>query len=77
MKMANSNARGLLPKDDVWFWNRRMGGEERGDGMGVSGRDSGEKGRRMEGTGVEEVGRFCGSQDVSNHKSRCKEWREI
>jgi len=54
-----------------------MGGEERGDGMGVSGRDSGEKGRRMEGTGVEEVGRFCGSQDVSNHKSRCKEWREI
>ncbi len=59
MKMAYSNAGGLLPEEDVWFRDRRMGREERADGMGVGGRDSGEKGRRVEGTGVEEVGGFC------------------
>lgn len=59
MKTANSNARGLLPKEDIWFWNRGMRRKERGDGMGVGGRDSGEKGCSMEGAGVEEVGGFC------------------
>ena len=40
-----STAKELLPKDDVWFWNGRMGREEGDYGVGVGGGDGREKGR--------------------------------
>ena len=43
-----------------------MGSEEGDDGVGVGGGDSGEEGGGMEGAGVEEVGGFCGVDDISN-----------
>ncbi len=36
--------RELLPEEDVWFWDRRMGREKGDDGVGVGGGDGGEEG---------------------------------
>jgi len=57
---AIPKAGALLPEDDVWFWDGRMGSEEGDDGVGVGGGDGGEERGGMEGAGVEKVGRFCG-----------------
>jgi hypothetical protein len=45
--------------------------------MVVSGRDSGKKGRGMEGAGVEEVGGFYMVRDISNCNSRRKDGVKI
>ena len=52
-------ARELLPKEDVWFWDGRVGREEGDDGVGVGGRDGGEEGGSVEGAGVKEIRGFC------------------
>ena len=67
------NARELLPEEDVWFWNRRIGREEGDNSMGVGGRDGGEEVGGVEGAGVEEVGGFCEVRDISNHGCRCED----
>jgi hypothetical protein len=56
---GKTKARELLPEEDVWFWDRRVGGEEGDDGVGVGGGDGGEEGGGVEGAGVKEVGGFC------------------
>ena len=76
LRQGKTNIIELLPEDDVWFWDRRMGGEEGDDSMGVGGRDGGEEGGCVEGAGVEEVGGFCGVRNISNHGYRCEDWRE-
>ena len=73
---GKTNARQLLPEEDVWFWDRRIGREERDDSMGVSSRYSGEEWGGVEGAGVEEVGGFYGVRDISNHGYRCEDWSE-
>lgn len=57
---GEQRARGLLPEEDVWFWDVRVGREEGYDGVGVGGGDGGEEGGGVEGAGVEEVRGFCG-----------------
>jgi len=69
-------ARDLLPEEDVWFWDGRMGREEGDDGVGVGGGDGGEEGGGVEGAGVEEVGGFCVVRNISNRGYRCKDWSE-
>jgi hypothetical protein len=36
---AKTQARELLPEDDVWFWDGRMGREEGDDGLSVGNGD--------------------------------------
>jgi hypothetical protein len=55
---GKTKARKLLPEYDVWFWEGRVGREERNDGVGVGGRDGGEERGGVEGAGVEEIGGF-------------------
>ena len=62
---GKTNARELLPEEDVWFWDRRIGREEGDNSMGVGGRDGREEGGGVEGAGVEEVGGFCEIRDIS------------
>ena len=64
---GEANARELLPEDDVWFGDRRMGREERDNGMGVRGSNGGEEGGGVEGASIEEVGRFCDVREISNY----------
>jgi hypothetical protein len=64
---GKTNARELLPEDDVWFGDRRMGREEGDDGMGVGGSNGGEEGGGVEGASIEEVGGFCEVRDISNY----------
>jgi hypothetical protein len=71
---GKTKARELLPEEDVWFWDRRVGGEEGDDGVGVGGGDGGEEGGGVEGAGVKEVGGFCGVREVSNDAHRCEDW---
>jgi len=59
-------ARELLPEEDVWFWDGRVGREEGDDGVGVGGGDGGEEGGGVEGASVEEEGGSCGVKEVSN-----------
>ena len=47
-----------------------MRSEERDDGMGVGGGDGGEKGGGMERAGIEEVGGFCGVNNISSRSKR-------
>lgn len=65
---GETNTRELLPEDDVWFGDRRMGREEGDDSMGVGGRNGGEEGRGVEGASIEEVGGFCEARDISNYR---------
>lgn len=58
--------REVLPEEDVWFWDGRVGGEEGDDSVSVSGGDGREEGGGVEGASVEEVGRFYGAREVSN-----------
>ena len=67
---GKTHARELLPEEDVWFWDRRIGREEGDDSMGVGNGEGGEEGPRVERAGIEEVGGFCGVRDVSNHMHR-------
>jgi hypothetical protein len=53
---GKTNARELLPEDNVWFGDRRMGREERDNGMGVGGSNGGEERGTVEGASIEEVG---------------------
>ena len=76
LRQGKTNARELLPEEDVWFWDRRMGREEGYDSMGVGGRDGGEEGGGVERAGVEEVGGFCGVRDISNYGYRCEDRSE-
>ena len=62
-----ANAGELLPEDDIWFGDGRMGREEGDDCTGVSGSNGEEEGRGVEGASIEEVGRFCEMRDMSNH----------
>jgi hypothetical protein len=68
---GKTNARELLPEDDVWFGNGRMGREEIYNGMGVGGSNGGEEGRGVEGASIEEVGGFCEVRDVSDYRWKC------
>ena len=58
--------REVLPEEDVWFGDGRVGREEGDDGVGVGGGNGGEEGGGVEGASVEEVGRFYGARGVSN-----------
>ena len=58
--------RKILPKDDVWFWNGKMGRVEGDNSVGVGGRNGGEEARRVKRAGVEEVWGFCAMGEVSN-----------
>lgn len=71
---GETEAREILPEEDVWFWDGRVGREEGDDGVGVGGGNGGEEGRGVEGAGVEEVGGFCGFSEISNGACRCEDW---
>ena len=71
-----TNAREILPKEDVWFWDGRVGRAEGDYGVGIGGGDSGEEGGSMKGAGIEEVGGFCGGRNVSNDAYICDYWSE-
>ena len=62
-----TNTRGLLPEEDVWFGDRRMGSEKGDDSMGIGSRNGGEEGGGVERAGVEEVRGLCGVRDISNY----------
>jgi hypothetical protein len=64
---GKTNARELLPENDVWFGDRRIGREERDNGMGVGGSNGGEEGGGVEGASIEEVGGFCEVRDISSY----------
>ena len=65
---GKTNAREVLPEDNVWFGDRRVGREEGDNGMGVGGRNSGEEGGGVEGARIEEVGGFCGVRFISDYR---------
>ena len=46
---GKTEARELLPEEDVRFWDRRVGGEEGDDGVGIGGGNSREEGGGVEG----------------------------
>lgn len=71
---ARGEATRLLPEENVWFRDGWIGSEEGDDCVGVSGRNGGEEGSRVERAGVEEIRRFCGVRNVSNHRIRCDDW---
>ena len=60
------DARETLPKEDVWFWDGRVRGEERNNSMSVGSGDGREETGGMEGAGVKKVRGFCGIWEVSN-----------
>jgi len=64
---GKTNARELLPEDDVWFGDRRVGREERDNSMGVGSSNGGEEGGGVEGASIEEVGGFCEVREISNY----------
>ena len=69
-----TKARELLPEEDVWFWDGRVGREEGDDSVGVGGGDGGEEGGGVEGASIEEVWGFCRVREVSNGAYRCEDW---
>jgi len=60
LHQRETKARELLPEEDVWFWDRRVGGEEGDYGVGVGSGYGGEEGGGVEGAGVKKVRGFCG-----------------
>ena len=71
---GKTKARKLLPEEDIWFWDERVGRDEGDDGVGVGGGDGGEEGGGVEGAGVEKVGGFCGVRKINNDADRCEDW---
>jgi hypothetical protein len=57
----------VLPKNDVWFGDRRIRSEEGDDCMGVSSGNGEEKGGGVEWASIEEVWRFYKARTVSNN----------
>jgi hypothetical protein len=64
---GKTNARELLPENDVWFGDRRIGREERDNGMGVGGSNGGEARRGEDGPSIEEGGGYGEVGDISNY----------
>ena len=61
-----TKAREILPEEDVWFWDGRLGRKKGDDGVGEGRGDGREERGGVEGAGIEEVGGICGVMEVSN-----------